>query len=113
MGTPTALTTLSKRTAFDVNREFFVDDPEFAAAFPECHDLLFRRKVGDVVRHAAKLTIFVDAGILKVAVSCPFERVVGFYSLQDPTQVWDVLERKLSDGTMDWKEDKDKGGARR
>lgn len=91
---------------------YYVDAPEMQAKYPQLYDLLYRRQLNSQDREAGSLTLFLDAGVLKVVVVLKSERRRAFLTLSDPFQVFHVLESQLASRGLDWrplKEDEKRG----
>jgi len=90
---------------------YYVDAPVMKEKYPNLFDLLYRRQLNEKDRDGGSLTLFLDAGILKVVVVLKSERRRAFLTLSDPFDVFSVLERELASKGLDWRPLKESSGS--
>lgn len=89
----------------------YVDAPRMKEQYPNLYDLLYRRQLNEKDRLGGSVTLFLDAGILKVVVVLKTEGRRAFLTLSDPFDVFSVLERELSSKGLDWRPLKESSGS--
>lgn len=90
---------------------YFIEAPRMKKQYPNLYDLLYRRQLNDKDRLGGSVTLFLDAGILKVVIVLKSERRRAFLTLADPFDVFSVLERELATGGLDWRPLKESHGS--
>lgn len=82
-------------------------DDSFEKEYPTLFDFLSR--VTDSNGRAVEtgsVKVFVSEGHLKVLVKAPGEAAVAFETPEGLTDLWELLDHKLAEGTLDWREDR-------
>lgn len=81
-------------------------DLAFAGTYPLLWEHLSATKFADgSPRETSTLLVFFDGQGWKVALKDRAEGEVAFITTQELSLAWDVLERGLGAGTLDWKPD--------
>jgi len=106
---------MSKSSVFDQlvqeggnegNEISFLDDDRFYVVYPFLHDVLFAKKAFGKPREPGRLAIFHDEGKVKVCITCPSEGVCAFLTLKILSDLCPALEKGLAEGTLEWRQDK-------
>lgn len=80
---------------------------------PSLWEFLALRRFDDgTARQAGSMTVFVDDGRLKVALSDKEGGMVGFVSLDELADLAKDLEKAILSGKVDWRKQKDTKGKR-
>lgn len=86
---------------------FVFRDEAFEKEYPTLFDFL--SSVTDSTgrsQEPGSVKIFVSEGKLKVLVKSPQEAAVAFETPDQLTGLWEVLDHKLKEGELDWRDDK-------
>lgn len=90
-------------------QEFECEDEPLKRTLPGVYDALARIREGGKIRVGASLTVkYKDGGVL-LCLSAPSEGVVGFHQGKTWQNALEGLERRLQDGTMDWRAKEETG----
>jgi len=84
----------------------YVMDAGFLKEYPAVSEVLYSRESGNGHRLPAKLSLFMDQNSLKVCVMLPSECLMAFLTLSDPKRLWELLETKIANDELEWREDK-------
>jgi len=85
------------------------EDEDMPLQYPALYALLCHARVDGHYRAGARLTLFADAGRLKVSVWDPDSGQVWFATLEAFSGALEATERLLSEGRGEWREKRETG----